>query len=162
MPLAALLLMAVGTAAAAPPRIDACALLKPAEIAEVIGQPVAAGQRHDAGLEANGAWSSSCIWPLGEHSFVILNAMQWPAGRAREFLDSFRGAAQEGVLPRPPEARRVGDEALWWGDGLAVRRRDTSFGLSVFHPRTAPAGAGQWEERLASLVLAQVDLLHDR
>ena len=92
--------------AAAAPRIDACALLAPAQIESVIGQAVEPGQRHDGGEESNGAWSSSCLWmltserdaprnpkaPMAGRSFVMLNAMQWPAnsGRAHEFLDSFR------------------------------------------------------------------------
>ena len=153
--------------------IDACALLEPAQIASVIGQAVDAGVRRDAGLETNGAWSSSCVWtlsaerslpadhsaPLGGRSFVILNALQFPvgSGRAHEFLDSFREAAASAVLPRAPAARTVGDEALWWGDGLAVRRRDTSFGLSVHLPRARPAVAGAFEEKLAPLVLKRID-----
>lgn len=158
---------------AAPPRIDACALLAPEQIAGVIGQPVEPGLRQDAGLETNGAWSSSCIWtlsaeraaprnpaaPLGGRSFVILNAMQWPtgSGRAHEFLDSFREAAAEGVLGSAPSPRHFGDEALWWGDGLAVRRHDASFGLSVHLPNAPPKVRGLPEERLAPLVLAQID-----
>lgn len=160
-------------AAPAPQRIDACALLEAAQIARVIGQPVEAGERRDAGLESNGAWSSSCLWtltaerdaatdpraPLGGRSFVILNALQFPAGsgRAREFLESFREAADSGVLPRAPAARPFGDEALWWGDGLAVRRRDTSFGLSVHLPRARPAVAGAFEEKLAPMILDRID-----
>lgn len=175
-PCIALLPLALSTplvAAPSPARIDACALLEPAQIASVIGQPVEAGQRRDAGLETNGAWSSSCVWlltaerdaglergaPLGGRSFVILNAMQFPAGsgRAHEFLDSFREAADSGVLPRAPAARKVGDDALWWGDGLAVRRRDTSFGLSVHLPRARPGVAGAFEEKLAPLIVKRID-----
>lgn len=158
--------------AAAPPHIDACALLAPAQIAQVIGEAVEPGVRHDAGMESNGAWSSSCVWmlaadqadanpraPFGGRRFVMLNAMQWPAGsgRAHEFLDSFRDAAASGVLSEQPSARAFGDEALWWGDGLAVARRDTSFGLSVHLQRSSPTGAGKWEEGLAPLVLNQLD-----
>lgn len=163
-------------AAATAPRIDACTLLQPAQIASVIGQPVEPGVPQDAGAESNGAWSSSCIWgltaerdlprnpkaPLGGRSFVILNAMQWPvgSGRAHEFLDSFREAAAEGVLASAPSPRKLGDEALWWGDGLAVRKHDASFGLSVHLPKTPPKDRGVWEERLAPLVLAQLDRHH--
>ena len=160
-------------AADAPPRIDACALLGAAQIGKVIGHPVDAGVRRDAGLESNGAWSSSCVWtltaeraapknpaaPLGGRSFVILNAMQWPvgSGRAHEFLDSFREAAAKGVIASAPRPRKFGDEALWWGDGLAVRVRDVSFGLSIHLPRSPPAQPGMWEERLAPLVLHEID-----
>ena len=69
--------------------------------------------RSDAGLESNGAWSSSCVWVLDAprtapalplqlrgRSFVILNAMQWPAGsaRARSFLESFHEPMPASVL----------------------------------------------------------------
>jgi hypothetical protein len=164
----------LAAAAAEPPRIDACALLEPAQIERVIGQAVDAGVRHDVGLESNGAWSSSCVWqlaaqagapqkksasPFGGRGFVILNAQQWPlgSGRAHEFLDSFREAANQGVIATKPSPRRYGDEALWWGDGLAVRRRDASFGLSVHLPQAEPTPAGKWEEGLAPLVLKQLD-----
>ncbi len=159
--------------AGASPPVDACELLRPSEIARVIGAAVEPGRRDDAGLGTNGVWSSSCVWtlqaekdrpadptaPLGGRSFVILNAMQWPlgSGRAHEFLDSFRKAAADGILPHALSTRRFGDEALWWGDGLAVCRQDVSFGLSVHLPRAPPAVQGAWEERLAPLVLNQID-----
>ena len=166
--IATLLMSTLPLAAAAsePPRIDACALLDAAQIERAIGHAVEPGVRDDAGVESNGAWSSSCVWaftnPAGEakaRRFVILNAMQWPlgSGRAHEFLDSFREAAASGVLSSAPSVRSFGDEALWWGDGLAVRKRDTSFGLSVFWPRSPAKTAGLFEERLAPLVLSQLD-----
>jgi len=159
-------------AADAPPEINACALLDPAQIESVIGQAVEPGSRRDAGLESNGAWSSSCLWllasehgkpsdpaaPLRGRSFVILNAMQWPvgSGRAHEFLDTFYEAAEAGVISEP-SPRQIGDEALWWGDGLAVRQGDVSFGLSLHLPAAVSSPRrGMWEERLAPVVLAQL------
>lgn len=168
-PLRSLLVLmpVLALAEAAPaPSIDACALLTREQIAAVIGEPVEAGVRRDAGIEDNGAYSSSCVWLLsGEkglprpRSLVILNALQFPdgSGRAHEFLDSFRDAAVSGVLPRAPVARPFGDESLWWGDGLAVRRRDTGFGLSVFLPKSPAASAGGREERLVPHILARLD-----
>jgi hypothetical protein len=173
-----LMLLPFGIAAAAAadplPSIDACALITPAEIQSVIGHAVNAGARRDSGLEADGAWSSSCVWtlteeavaaqgnvaaPLRGRSFVILNAVQWPlgSGRAREFLDAFHQAAASGVLRQAPSPRKIGDEALWWGDGLAVRKNDVSFGLSVQLRRSKPSFAGVWEEALAPRVLAQIE-----
>jgi hypothetical protein len=165
----ALALPRLAAASAEPPHIDACALLAPEQIARVIGQPVDAGVRQDFGLESNGAWSSSCVWkltaernssaPMTRRSFIILNAMQYPpgSGRAHEFIDSFRDAAASGVLANNFATRPFGDEALWWGDGLAVRKRDASFGLSVHLPGAVPTVAGTWEEGLAPLVLQQLD-----
>ncbi|NKF22321.1 hypothetical protein G7Y82_08315 [Solimonas sp. C16B3] len=151
--------------AAPAPSIDACALLDAAQIGKVIGLPVSAGSRHDAGIENNGAWSSSCVWKLSagadstRRGFVILNAMQWPvgSGRAHEFLDSFRDAAAQGVLSATPSPRAIGDEALWWGDGLAVRRGDVSFGISVHVSNPSMNTPGAAEQRLAPLILRTLD-----
>ncbi|HEY6483962.1 MAG TPA: hypothetical protein VIY54_10605 [Steroidobacteraceae bacterium] len=156
-----------------PVPIDACALLQRSEIARSIGAPVGEPARHDAGLESNGSYSSSCVWeiraanprpaspdaPLGGKSFVILNAVQWPAGsgRAHLFLDSFRQAAENGDIPGKVSPRSAGDDALWWGDGLAVRRYDVSFGLSVFFPLSRLNRTGLLEERLAPLILRRID-----
>jgi hypothetical protein len=160
--------------AQAPPlQINACALLLPAEITQVIGLPVEPGVRHDDGLVPNQSYSSSCIWevrtptpapaepdkPLGGKSFVILNAMRWPSGSAlaHTFLDSFRNASMDGTIPGKPSPRNFGDEALWWGDGLAVCKGDFSFGISVFLPGSGdklPKGA--LEERLAPLILRRL------
>lgn len=176
---AALLLCALSrTAAAAEPAvaqpIDACALLSASDVAQVIGRDVEQGQRHDLGLQEDRSWSSTCVWkvkqpqaaedptaPLGGASFVILNAMRWPAGSglARSFLDAFRDAAARGEIPSTPVPKRFGDEALWWGDGLAVRRGDVSFGVSVFVPALPGTRRGQPEEQLATRILRQLDSL---
>lgn len=161
-----------GADAETPMTIDACALLITSEISQVIGLPIEAGTREDAGLQSNGSYSSTCVWriklkkvvpvdptaPLGGQSFVILNAMQWPAGsgRAHEFLDAFRSAALKGEIPGKPSPRPFGDEALWWGDGLAVRRNDVSFGISVFMPGLGLKSTGTFEEKLAPQVLRRL------
>lgn len=182
----------------ATPMIDACALLDAAEIQRVVGEPVEKGERRDSGLEANGAYSSACVWmlsadrgretdsqrPLGGRSFVILNALRWPQGSegARTYLQAFREASASGVLPLKPSPRPFGDEALWWGDGLAVRRGDVSFGVSIFIQRETASDqrqtagdqretagdqrqtagdpkhrAGEREEHLAKRILARLD-----
>jgi hypothetical protein len=153
-------------------RIDACALLPPSEISAVIDLPVDAGRREDSGIEANGSYSSACVWlikledrvadpsaPLNGQSFVILNAMQWPAGSdlARTFLDAFRLAASKGEIPGKPSSREFGDEALWWGDGLAVRKGDVSFGISVFIPGLTPKSSGAFESQLAPQILRHIE-----
>jgi hypothetical protein len=159
--------------APAPAAIDACALLQRAEIVRVIGAPVGEPTRAEDGLASNGAYSSTCFWeievakrtapradaPLGGKSFVILNAQQWPRGSnlAHTFLDSFREAARTGDIPGKTTARQVGDEALWWGDGLAVRRHDASFGLSVFLPGSKTSHTGVLEEQLAPYILRRLD-----
>jgi len=152
--------------------IDACTLLLPSEIAEVIGFAVDVGIRKDAGFAADGSYSSACVWtvdvsqppafdanaPLGGQSFVILHVIRWPAGSglARTFLESFRAAAASGEIPAQPVARDYGDEALWWGDGLAVRSADVGFGVSVFLPALARKSTGAHEERLAPAILRRL------
>jgi hypothetical protein len=158
-----------GTAAAS---IDACALLTDREISQVIGLPVDAGVRKDDGAAADGSYSSTCVWkirvadvspadenaPLGGETFVILNAIRWPpgSGLARRFLESFRTAAAKGDIPHQPSPRKFGDEALWWGDGLAVRKQDVSFGVSLFGPAIKAKFPGDFEEQLAPKILRRL------
>lgn len=160
---------------AAPPPIDACALLAAEEVRDVLGTAVLEGERRDRGVEPSiGAYSSACIWvvptdeagepdadaPLDGRSFVILNAIRWPIGSARagEYLEAFRSAARNGEIPATPVPRRVGDEALWWGDGLAVRRRNVSFGISVYLQSGKALPRGVAEARLADSILRRLDL----
>lgn len=165
--------LACGAGRAAAVDIDACGLLQPAEIGRVVGRIVDAGVRMDAGRQPDGAWSSSCVWllrsdgepPMGARfdlrgrSFVMLNAVQWPAGsgKAGKFLDGFREALAGGVLAGPLSPRKYGDEAFWWGDGLAVRRRDTGFGLSLRLAGGRSGVPGAAEEQLVPQVLRRID-----
>lgn len=150
--------------AAAVNPIDACALLQPSEISVVLGVPVEAGTRRDEGIVPQGAYSSACVWQVKQdaapgRNFVIVNAMQWPAGSglADTFLDAFRKAAASGEIPAQPLPRDFGDAALWWGDGLALRLGDVSVGISVFAPSLKTQHenyrAGDFEERLATHVV---------
>ena len=95
---------------------------------------------------------------LRGRSYVILNAMRWPEGRglADTFLQAFRDAAAIGEIPSAPASRDYGDAALWWGDGLAVRAGDVSFGLSVVLPHAERGYPGEFEERLAPAILRQI------
>jgi hypothetical protein len=161
----------VAQAAQSPLEINACELLTAAEITAAIGLPVDQGRRQDEGMSRDGQYSSSCIWmiepgkapdqtaPGRGRRFVILNAMQWPEGKdmAKKFLEAFHESAEKGVIPSKPAARKFGDEALWWGDGLAVRRGDVSFGLSVFMPQRDVARTSAMEEKLAPHVLKRLD-----
>ena len=151
--------------------INACALLTSAEIARTIGVAVDGGRRQDEGVQRDGSYSSSCIWmiepnkqrdptaKLGGRRFVILNAMTWPPGRdmAKKFLQAFRDSSDKGVIPGKPSLRKFGDEALWWGDGLAVRKGDVSFGVSVFMPSPDAPRTSAMEEKLAPIILRRVD-----
>jgi hypothetical protein len=166
--------LAMGSAAsAAEPslEINACALLTSAEISAAVGLPVDNGRRQDDGMSRDGQYSSTCMWtiepdkapdqtaPGRGRRFVILNAQRWPAGRdmAKKFLQAFHESADQGVIANKPVPRKFGDEALWWGDGLAVRRGDVSFGLSVFMPKRDEPRTSAMEEKLAPLVLQRLD-----
>lgn len=154
-----------------PAPINACELLSPAAVAEATGSAAQPGIRRDAGYTSEGAYSSSCIWildgdntatdhaaPFGGRNFVILNAMRWPegSGLADTFLQAFHEAAAIGEIPGAPVSRDYGDAALWWGDGIAVRTGDVSFGLSVVLRGVEPGHPGEFEERLAPAILRQI------
>jgi hypothetical protein len=121
-----------------------------------------------------GTYSSTCLWqfteediedplekalrdldadqlPLGGKRFAILNAMVWPAGsgEAGKFLQSFRDAFKHEVIPSDPVPVNIGDEGLWWGDGVAARKGDKSFGISVFLQNGDKAAQRKMEENLA-------------
>lgn len=158
-------------AAENPLEINACEMLTSAEISAAIGLPVDKGRRQDEGMSRDGQYSSSCFWtiepgkapdvtaPARGRRFVILNVQQWPAGKdmARKFLEAFHDSADKGILPNKPAPRKFGDEALWWGDGLAVRRGDVSFGLSVFMPQRNVPRTSAMEEKLAPHILRRLD-----
>lgn len=160
-------------AAEASLEINACELLTPAEISAAIGLPVDNGRRQDEGISRDGQYSSTCFWtiepgkvpdvtaPARGRRFVILNAHRWPAGKgmAKKFLEAFHESADQGVIPSKPMARKFGDEALWWGDGLAVRKGDVSFGLSVFMPKRGEPRTSVMEEKLAPHILKRLDQL---
>ena len=133
-------------------RIDACAFLRQDEIQQVLGRSVHPGERHDDGEVAPGgepSYSSTCLWrvktgdevppdpgsPVAGASFVIVNAIRWPVGEASaRYLQSFREAAEDGTIDGDPDPVDIGDEALWWGDGVAFRKKENSVGVSVHLP----------------------------
>ncbi len=153
-------------------QLDACTLLEPAEISEVVGLPVHPGIRQDVGYESDGSYSSACLWAIKarketsqpgtstslDRSFAILHVMNWPSGsgQSAKYLQAFRDAALQGEIPSDPVPRDVGDEALWWGDGLAVRQGDTGFGISVLLAGSETGEPGAFEEILAPFVLRRL------
>ncbi|HEY6644826.1 hypothetical protein [Povalibacter sp.] len=159
-----------GVLAADAPAINACELLSAAEITSAIGVSVTEGRRRDDGRQADGSYSSACLWMIQARPpadprarrFVILNVMQWPEGRdmSRRYLQAFRDSAEQGVIPSKPSPRKFGDESLWWGDGLAVRKGDVSFGVSVFMPdapSNQPVRTSVLEEKLVPIILRKVE-----
>lgn len=178
------LALVVGTAATMPvvasaatiartPQTNACAFLTAKRLTDVLQMKVDPGHRHDSGRLNGGifkgAYSSSCIWrvstdrnahnpnlPLGGASFAILVVIAWPPDTAgpAHFLQSFRDAAQAHIIATAPLTLHIGDEALWWGDGVAARRGKFAFGISV-HLRKR-ARQRQMEETLAKYIAAEM------
>jgi hypothetical protein len=155
--------------------INACALLKDDEVSAILGVKVLPGERKDAGnVDPNeyvkvGTYSSTCLWrvasdktndptkPMNGISFAILNAMQWPKGGddAKKFIQSFHDAAAAGVIDNKPVSLKIGDDAIWWGDGVAVRKGDRSFGISVHLTDGRPKERGM-EEALAKKIAPRI------
>lgn len=153
--------------------LNACSFLAAEDIEPVIGIQVDTGVRHDAGYvdqeaaPGESAYSSTCLWrissdrdandpsaPLGGARFVILNMMSWPDDvSASGFLQSFHQAVASGVISVSPVPLEIGDESLWWGDGVAVRLSNVSFGISV-HILSPKDEERNYEERLASRIAA--------
>jgi hypothetical protein len=153
---------------------SACALLTQWQVSEAMKMQVDPGIREDTGrLDGDayqGAYSSTCVWkaagdrdahdltrPLGGASFAILTVISWPVGvkGAEIFLQSFRDAAQSHIIANAPVPLQIGDEALWWGDGVAVRKHNHSFGISV-HLVNGRSKERQLEEFLAAKVISSL------
>jgi hypothetical protein len=172
-PLAALVagLTLAGARAEAPAQ-DACALIAEDAVAAVVGGKVETAERKDSGTTDDGAYSSTCLWmvtggpplpakpnaPFEGRSFAMLNTISWPAGSgmAKKYLEDFRDAAKQDLIDQTPVSVQAGDEALWWGDGVAFRRGDVSFGVSV-HVGTDKKAEQAMEEALAKKIVANFD-----
>ena len=169
---------AMKTAASDGTPINACALISADEVSAAVGSPVAPGERRDEGdVVAQGqdapagTYSSTCFWqfhtdanakddptlPMGGKRFAILNAMVWPkAEDAASFLQSFRDAFKQDIIPNDPVAITLGDEGLWWGDGTAVRKGKISIGMSVFLQNGDKASQRKMEETLARKIVPRI------
>src|SRR5579872_2029541 len=164
--LLALLSIQAGSVQSSP--VNACTFLQDSTVAEALGLPMAPGIRDDSGpvskgpYAAPGAYSSTCLWkvkgdPVKEAGYAILNVIRWPTGPAdaHKFLKSFWDAARSGDIEQQPVPLKIADEALWWGDGVAVRKGAVSFGISVHLPGRRPEER-VLEEKLAREIVARM------
>ena len=145
--------------------VNACSLLSREDIALTINGVVGDSYRQDTGWltseEQAGVYSSTCVWPLstgnvGDLEYVILMAMTWPQDKSPDhFLQEFRTSAAHGIINQEPVPLKLGDSALWWGDGVAVTKNQISIGVS-----TRLAGEKERrrtaEEALASIVVSRL------
>ncbi len=158
-------------AASSDAALNACALITPEEVSAVLGAKVGPADRQDAGTTDDGAYSSTCIWkladapkvsakpdaPFGGTGFAMLNTITWPAGpdAAKKYLQDFREAAKSNLIDMTPVPVQAGDEALWWGDGVAVRKGAISFGVSV-HISDDKKAEQVMEEALARKIVGRL------
>lgn len=154
------------------PPSNACTLIAKEDVAKIVGGAVDSAERNDDGQTQDGAYSSTCVWkvtglpplpakpnaPFGGAAFAMLNTITWPAGsgQARKYLEDFRDAAKQDLIDQAPVPVEAGDEALFWGDGVAFRRGDVSFGVSV-HVGTDKKREQALETALAKKIVANFD-----
>jgi hypothetical protein len=157
--------------------VDACALLNDKEVAATLKLEVQPADRRDDGKLDDrpgyeGSYSSTCVWrvqvdkdkdsvdlPMAGMRFAILNAITWPkgSGKAANFLQSFHDAAEHDIIPsKPIPLKGIGDDALWWGDGVASRKGDVSFGVSVFLQNGDKVTQRAMEEALARKIAGRL------
>jgi hypothetical protein len=156
------------------PKTNSCTLLTDRQVSEVVRMKVDQGARDDGGRlegpEYAGSYSSTCVWrasvdrgaqdperPLGGASFAILTIIGWPphVSGPVKFLQTFRDAAQSHDIATTPVPLQIGDEALWWGDGVAARKGNIAFGISV-HLVNSRSEERQMEELLAAKIAARL------
>lgn len=151
------------------PEVNACEFLTTAEVSAVLKADVKPGERSDDGHTNVGSYSSTCFWrvnapqepgqgspPAGARPlYAILNMMSWPpgSGMSGKFLQDFREAEKKDLIPEKTVPLKMGDEALSWGDGVAVRKGDLSFGVSVAFKPGDHKISGPMQEALARKIL---------
>jgi len=168
--------VAIGSVRAAPAMSeDACSLVTADQVSAVSGGKVEAGERHDSGTGDDGSYSSTCVWkigglpplppraegmpaPFGGSAFAMVNTITWPAGSgmAKKYLDDFWKAAKQHDIDMTPVPVKAGDDALFWGDGVAMRKGDVAFGVSV-HIGSDKKAEQSMEEALARKIIANYE-----
>jgi hypothetical protein len=96
--------------------------------------------------------------PMAGVNFVILNAIAWPEGSdgAKNYIEDFRASARAALIDNDPVSVGIGDEAIYWGTGVAVRKGTTSFGISVRFGKKDKQAQRAMEEALARQAVARL------
>jgi hypothetical protein len=115
--------------------VPACPLLTPDEVATVFGSPLAAAEQEPSGGGEGEGRMTTCLWtPTGGKPGATLSVVvwSWPPGDggAAGFLETLRLLAEE-EPDRTTETLAIGDDALWDGDRVYVRKGGTSVTLAT-------------------------------
>ena len=96
--------------------------------------------------------------PMAGMNFVILNAIAWPAGSdgAKAYIEDFRASARAHLIDNDPVSVGIGDEAIYWGTGVAARKGTTSFGVSVRFAKQDKKAQRAMEEALAKQAVTRL------
>ena len=123
-----------GHAAETAAEIPACPLLSDDALAEAFGKPVTAAEQPPSGGGPGAGRMTTCLWTPADGGLgatVSLIVWSWPPGHpgAAGYLEAFRASE---YADRPvPETIAIGDDAVWDGDRLHVRKGDVSFTLAT-------------------------------
>lgn len=150
---------------------DACSMLTAQAISSQIGKVVGEGRKtNEVGGGKSQSHMTTCLWEtqasaqgvsaaelMRNQVSVTLLLWSWPnAGRAADYLESFREVAKEMGEPEPTPVS-LGDEAIRDGSSVHVRQGNASFTVTVqtFGDADQQA-AGAAAEALAGQVAAKL------
>ena len=107
----------------------------------VVGQPFKPARNGStAGGDKNEGAMTSCHWDAASEAIrapdVTLMVWTWPAGTkgAQNYIHSFSDAHKQDASIPEPETVSLGDEAIWDGMGVDVRKGDVNFSLAIVGP----------------------------
>ena len=134
--LAATLFLPLPATAEVAALVPACPLLTLDEVAAAFGKPVAAAEQEPMGGAEGEGRMTTCFWvPAdgGPGATLSLVVWSWPPGDggAAGFLEALRIVAEEDPGRPPVETLAIGDDALWDGDRVYVRKGGVSATLAT-------------------------------
>jgi hypothetical protein len=116
--------------------IPACPLLTPDEVAATFGIPLRSVEREPSGGGEGEGRMTTCLWTPADGkpgATLSLVVWSWPPGDggAAGFLETLRILGEETTDRPPVETLAIGDDALWDGDRVYVRKGGTSVTLAT-------------------------------
>ena len=116
--------------------IPACPLLTPDEVGAAFGIPLRSAEQEPSGGGEGEGRMTTCLWTPadGEPGATLsLVVWSWPPGDggAAGFLETLRILAGEESDRPPTETLAIGDDALWDGDRVYLRKGGTSVTLAT-------------------------------